>query len=377
LKGQNVKKLISVAHAGYADERADLYLGGTDVSPVTGHVFQAVLVRSNRAKPMFDYYLWELGNDGEKVNQWLIRAGISNEDPFPSHIVPTLRALPDGSILSVILYGLRQPKLVKIDAEGHMIFEKPLTAHDRLHPIFKSIIPAGDGQAFIVGQIRGKPAIVKIDEQGQFVFQKEIAGEGGGICTDGLRLSENRFRICGVTKDGDDIRSWVVDVDDQGELQREFVIDHAPWISIAMNLPIARLGSNRTAFVHPVTVDGKMYCCVTVLDDALKSIAEAKLCEVTGYAETFHVQRYDGDLVIVVQTAPQTISVFVVDENLKVKAQGVAEPLSVGSPVFSRLAVTGDRALILAQQGTPLQKEKHTIGSVALDLSDLRGGAKP
>jgi hypothetical protein len=238
-------------------------------------------------------------------------------------------------------------------------------------------MPAADGQAFIIGKVRGKPAIVKVDEQGQVLFEKGIDIARWGICLDGVRLSENRFRICGVTKEDDSIRSWVVDVDDQGEMQREFVIDNAPWISLAGNLRIARLGSNWTAFVHPVTADGRTYCYVTALDDALRRIDEVRLCEVPRYGGTLHVQSYGDGLVITVESSPRAISVYMVDENLKVKAQGVAEPLSVGSPVISRLAVSQNRALVLAQKGTPLQKEKHAIGCVVLDLRDSRGQVPP
>ena len=71
--GDDVRKLTSIAHAEYADEHADLYLGASGVSRVNGHVFQAVLLRSDRAKPVFDYHLWELGSDGEKLREWLIR----------------------------------------------------------------------------------------------------------------------------------------------------------------------------------------------------------------------------------------------------------------------------------------------------------------
>jgi len=248
--GEDVRKLTSIAHTEYAEERADLYLGGSGVSPVNGHVFQAVLVQSDREESVFDYYLWELDPDGEKINDWLIRAEISNEGPFPARVVPCLRVLPDGNILSVIAETPGNPQVVRFDTSTGIIFAKPLTEHQKVSPLFKSIMPAGDGQAFVLGQIRGKPAIVKVDEQGQILFEKGIDIARWGICVDGVRLSENRFRICGVTKEGDSIRSWVVDVDNHGEMHREYVIDNAPWVSLAGRLRIARLGSNRTAFVY-------------------------------------------------------------------------------------------------------------------------------
>jgi hypothetical protein len=188
-----------------------------------------------------------------------------------------------------------------------------------------------------------------------------------------VQLSENRFRICGVSHDrdsirsGDGIRSWVVDVNSEGEVQGKFVIDNAAWVSLPRNLRIARLGSNGTAFVHPATVDGKTYCWVTVLDETLKPVAETKLCEVPGYVGEFHVRSYGDGLVIAVQSDPRTISVYVVDENLRVKAKGVAGPLP-GVLSTYRLAVTEDRALIFAQKGTPLQKEKHAIDFVVFGL---------
>jgi hypothetical protein len=375
--GQDVRKLTSIAQKNYAVEDVDLYLGGSDVSPVNGHLFQAVLVKSDDAKPVYDYYLWELDSSGEKVQEWLIRAGISNESPFPSHIVPALRILPDGNILSVTAEVPGNSQIVRFDVNRGMISKKPLPDNKNLSSHFEGILPARDGHAFIIGSVRGKPTIVKTDEQGQVLFEKGIDIGRWGICSDGVQLSENRFRICGVTKEDDTIRSWVVDVDDQGEMQGKFLIDNAAWVSLPRNLRLARLGSDRTAFVHPVTADGRTYCHVTALDDALKTIAETRLCEVPAYVGEFHVQRYGDGLVIAVQRDPKTISVYVVDGNLRIKAEGVAEPLSPGVLWNYRLAVNEDRALVLAQRGVPLKKKSHTIDLAVFGLGDNQGQAPP
>lgn len=381
--GQDVSKLTSIAQRNYADETLDHYLGASDISPLNGHAFQAVLVKSDDAKPAYDYYLWELGPDGEKVQEWLIRAGISSESPLPSHIVPALRVLPDGKILSVIAERPTNPEIVRFDGSRGMIFRKPLPDNKDLSPLFTTIIPAGDGQSFVLGKIRMKPIIVKIDNQGQIVFKKEIAMDGGGICSDGVQLSENRFRICGVThnedslRSGEGIRSWVVDVNDQGEVQEKFVIDNAPWVSMPRTLRIARLGSNRTAFVHPVTAEGKTYCYVTALDDALKTMAETRLCEVPNYVGEFHVQSYGDGLVVAVKSDPNVISLYVVDGNLRTKAEGIAEPPSAGFLSNFRLAVTADRALILAQKGIPLKAKTNTIDVALLGLENPQGQVPP
>jgi len=305
----------------------------------------------------------------------LIHGGYSKTIPIPSHVVPCLHVLPTGVMLAVIVDEPRIPSIVKIDARGSVIFRKPSIEHGKDYPHFTRIMPAADGQVFMLGGLRGRPVIWKIDEQGETLFEKEIVMEGAGICSDGVRLSDNRFRICGVSRNGDGARSWIVDVDGHGEIQREFVFDDAPWTSFPQNLRIVNLESNRTAFLHPVTIEKKTYCYLTVLDDVLKPIAEIQLCEVPDFVGTFQVQRHNTGLVIGAVGLGGKISLYLLDEDLQVEAVGDTKDLSVGGASVYRLAVSEGRVLVLTQGGAPMVRNSNALGCAVFDLEKLRGAA--
>lgn len=369
--GQDVRRLSIGSTAEYLDQQADLNLGASSVSPVNGHVFQAVLSKSDEEGSGYRFYIWELTADGKKVHEWLVYEGTSEVTPMPSYLFPDLHVLPTGEILAVIMDESGIPAIAKLDARGRNIFTRPLTENRRRYPLFRRIMPAPGGQAFVLGQLRGKPAIVKTDEQGQILFEKEIKVEGDGICSDGVQLSDNRFRICGISQDGiifRGSRSWVVDVDSQGEVQKQFLFANAAPASLPGNHRLVNLDSGQTAVVHPVTAEGKTYCYLTVFDDALKKIDEIKLCEVPEYVGSFEVQRYDKGLVIAVVSSPRKISLYVLDEQLKVRAVGDTEGLLPGGPLRYRLAIADDRALVLVQKGSPLPNDRDSIECGVIDL---------
>lgn len=367
---QDAGQISVVIRKEYMDERADLHLGGASISPVNDHVFQAILVKSDNDKHVFDFYLWELTLEGERVKEWLVVPGIANKIPLPFQVVPCLRVLPNGDTVTVVVDDSGIPSLVKIDVRGRIVFTTPLAGHREEFPRFTSIVPISGGQLLVLGQLQGKPAMVKVDELGSAVFKKRIGLEGDGICADGVQLSDNRFRICGASGNGNVVRSWVVDVDGQGEVQGEIVFANAAWPPLSHDRRIAQLESNRTAFVHPVTVEGKTYCHVAVLNDALEQIAEVRLCEVPGYVGAFQVQRRNTGLVIAAVSGPRAISLYVMNEDLTVRAVGEAQDLFQGNPFAFNLAVDRNRALILAQRGSPMVKKSHAIGCAVFDLKD-------
>lgn len=358
----------------YADEANGVYLCESDVSRVSGNIFQGVITKRHGEKTsLVKFSIWELSPEGRKLREMPIHQDrMILRGPVPE-LFPCLRVLPDGDILAIVSYGHVLPSVVRVDVQGNILFSKPLSQRKRDSAHYLDIVPALENQALVVGQVRGRPTILKLDRNGDILFEKQLDIQGGGVCSSGARLSDGSFYICGLSYDWKQPTSWLIQVDDQGDVQREFIHDNvgAGVACMRVNHRVMKTGLNRIAFVHPVSTQGKLYCHLRIFDQSLEQIKEIMVCEVPDFGGAFRLQPYSNGIAVATKDNQGGIWLHLFDDHFELKGKkGQQDYLT--DHFYYTLAISDGRALLLGNQGLGYVARKNKIRGVVFNLTDER-----
>lgn len=348
--GEDLRSLPVTGETEERDESRDIYVANVDVSETTGKIFQGVVLRPRNESRPVEFYVWEVSAQGTRLHEWRIDEDTTAKRvPFPRTLFPCLRVLPSGDIVAITVHENRVPSIVKVDADGDVVFKRPLFQQKKLPPHFFDLVVGPEGQIVAVGTQLGKAFVLKLDRQGNPLFEKVIDVEGKGVCASVAPASDGGFYVCGYSRNDDAYTSWLVELDTHGDLRRRIQFDDASLACMPENHRIARLNAEQIAFLRPVSAEGRTFCRLTVLDGTLKEIDETNVCEVPRFVGRFELDRYKDGVVVAAQTDVSVVSLYLLDEQYRATAT-YRHQVALRDPFAHALAVRGEVALLLAQK---------------------------
>lgn len=144
-----------------------------------------------------EFWLWKVNAKGEKIKEVLLTdpAGVRKPQLGYRHI-RSIAGLDSGDLVAIVEFIPRRPTLIRVDAEGKMVFLRPLPT-DSAEAAIDKIITLKDRSLVLVGWGADGGLILKVDSDGNVIWRQITHRDGQSAISDGIALESGRIVVAG------------------------------------------------------------------------------------------------------------------------------------------------------------------------------------
>lgn len=226
---QSDKPMKVIWERTYGDDRRESNPCVMAISKNSEDVFIAGTTTSLDAEdPVNNCWIWKLDKNGERIKTYKF------EWPSKENIIPGythtrgMIPLDHDELLMIIEFIPEHPRVVKIGADGRVLFSKDLLDAKRRVAIGK-VIESSDGNILLIGQeYSDRGIVIKVSSDGKTLWEKTFADNKPEILSNIISREDGGFTLFAIKsvspRQSGDPHLLLVACDDKGntEAKREY-----------------------------------------------------------------------------------------------------------------------------------------------------------